>query len=101
MGNCTFCLSRGSQEVRYDKRGKPYLICNGCGARSFLRSRAAFRGPTLLSRLIDLIPDERELQRMVDAGIVDPTLKALAAIVSGAAPTPAPVAPTPAPGVAA
>lgn len=94
MANCVHCMTRGSQEVRYDVKQRPYLVCMACGCRTFFRSKMAFRGATLIDRLVSLVPDDRELQRQIDSGLVDPYLAKLAAIVSGAntpAPAPAPV----------
>jgi predicted NBD/HSP70 family sugar kinase len=30
--------------VRFDKRGNPYVVCDGCGARTFLKNMRSLRG---------------------------------------------------------
>lgn len=33
---CVFCLTDG-MDLKYDKRGRPYLACAGCGTKVFSR----------------------------------------------------------------
>lgn len=40
---CLFCL-REAAIPRVDKKGRPYLTCGWCGARSFLRSFECLNG---------------------------------------------------------
>jgi hypothetical protein len=57
---CVFCLSQNAMEIRYDKRGKPYLICRLCFTRSFIRCIDAVRGLAVVPWLIDTALAERK-----------------------------------------
>lgn len=46
--DCLYCLQPDSYEVRLDKRGRPYMTCIACGARTFLRGAHSLRGPQML-----------------------------------------------------
>lgn len=35
--SCAYCMSARSA-LRFDRKGRPYFTCGGCGARSFLTS---------------------------------------------------------------
>jgi len=42
--NCVFCLEESAAEIRLDSKNRPYVICNSCGARSFLRAKRSMAG---------------------------------------------------------
>ncbi len=46
---CLFCLQPESAHVRFDKRSNPYIVCDACGARTFLKNMRALRGFALFS----------------------------------------------------
>lgn len=50
---CVFCLAGNGAEVRFDKKGRPYVSCRSCGARSFLPSIHAMRGVAVAPQLLD------------------------------------------------
>lgn len=50
---CVFCLAGNGAEVRFDKKGRPYVSCRSCGARSFLPSIHALRGIAVAPQLLD------------------------------------------------
>ena len=57
---CVFCLSGNAMEIRYDKHGKPYLICRLCFTRSFIRCIDAVRGLAVVPWLLDTALAERQ-----------------------------------------
>jgi len=71
---CLFCLAENSCELRYDKGGRPYVVCKLCFTRSFLRSLDALRGvavaPTLLKTALDLRKTDPAYREKVDGEIV-------------------------------
>jgi len=46
--HCVGCLMPSAFEVRADKRGRPYGICECCGMRVFFRGANSLRGLTFL-----------------------------------------------------
>jgi hypothetical protein len=64
---CQFCLQPESAHVRFDKRSNPYVVCDACGARTFLKNMRALRGFALVSPLTrDLIETLRKDQAAFD-----------------------------------
>ncbi len=63
---CTFCLEPDVMEIRFDKNGKPYAICQGCGARAFFRGSVSFRGVLFVDDFVRQCADIREFQRKID-----------------------------------
>lgn len=45
---CLYCLEPDGYALRLDKKGRPYFLCDSCGARTFLRGERSLRGPTVL-----------------------------------------------------
>lgn len=75
---CVWCLA-DAQEIRADKRGRPWAICRACGARSFLRAEIAFRGARLLAGLVGGRSDALEIQVALDQGRVAAAVEAVRA----------------------
>lgn len=49
---CMFCLGIDMAEVRFDKRGKPFIYCHACNARAFLHGRHCLPGIALLEPMV-------------------------------------------------
>jgi transcription elongation factor Elf1 len=56
---CMFCLSQFAMEIRYDKRGKPYVVCKICFARAFVRHPDSLRGMAVFPFLLDMALEQR------------------------------------------
>lgn len=41
---CIFCFAPEGMQIRADKHGRPYAICEDCRARVFLRGPSSYRG---------------------------------------------------------
>ncbi len=58
---CLFCLTALAR-LGLDKKGRPYLHCTGCGARSFLPIYECLNGLAILPPLVEAwketVPDE-------------------------------------------
>jgi transcription elongation factor Elf1 len=53
---CVFCATSDSARIGIDRRGRPYLVCGRCGARTFMPSRMCLDGYGLLAPvLLDLM----------------------------------------------
>lgn len=62
---CFFCLNPGSARIGLDKKGRPYVHCACCGARSFLPSYSpCLHGVAVLGPLTRAIHEE--MSRDVD-----------------------------------
>lgn len=48
---CIYCC-QDMMELRWDKRGRPYLICAACGVRAFVRSLRAVAAYAVTADLI-------------------------------------------------
>ena len=46
---CPLCLREDTCSLRYDKKGRPYLVCGGCSTRAFLGSITALTSTLFLS----------------------------------------------------
>jgi len=57
---CFLCLQPDAQEVRFDKRGKPYLTCQSCGSRTFLASTQCWRGLAALRPIVAAVVERME-----------------------------------------
>jgi hypothetical protein len=44
---CIFCMAPTGLQVRVDKRGRPYMMCNMCGTRCFIHG-SGWKGPQAL-----------------------------------------------------
>ena len=53
---CPFCAHPSGLSVRLDRKGRPYIQCESCLTRAFLRSRKALAGVLGLGAVIDEIP---------------------------------------------
>lgn len=51
--NCGLCYQMGTAELRWDKYGRPWVLCGACGARTFTRTPNALRGIYMTSRLVE------------------------------------------------
>lgn len=51
--NCSACLSKETLEIRFDKRGRPYIKCFGCGLHLFISSEKTFSGILFFGKLLD------------------------------------------------
>jgi hypothetical protein len=67
LPRCPFCLATGACELRWDKRGKPYLSALCCRTRAFLSSLNALAGIALAPSLLD---------EAVKRGAADPAYQA-------------------------
>ena len=56
--NCLHCLGVGSAELRFDRRGRPYLTCTACATRVFTRGRAALAGSAILNGVVEELATE-------------------------------------------
>ena len=72
---CVFCATPDTARVGIDRRGRPYLVCGRCGARSFLPSRLCLDGYGLIAPvLVDLMTAMRSndtLRARAEAGHAD------------------------------
>ena len=59
LNRCCFCLAANSSELKFDKRGKPYLRCTMCRTRSFFSTLDALRGPAVVPQLLESLLDAR------------------------------------------
>lgn len=55
---CCFCHGEGA-ELRWDKRGSPYVRCVSCGTRAFLPTSHALRGFIVTQGLLRGYLEER------------------------------------------
>lgn len=46
---CLCCLRPDGVAVKVDRKGRPYMTCGWCGARTFLHSPEGLRGVMLLA----------------------------------------------------
>jgi len=73
LRKCLFCLADGACEIRFDRKGRPYVVCQVCHTRSFVRSMEAIRGlaigPTLLAAAIQRRAEEPEFRKWFDGEI--------------------------------
>jgi len=46
--HCVCCLSPSGFQVKADKKGRPYGVCDSCGTRMFFRGQASLRGVSFL-----------------------------------------------------
>jgi len=53
--NCHCCYQLGIAELRWDKYGRPWVMCGACGARTFTRSPNALRGIYMTSRMVEAV----------------------------------------------
>lgn len=69
---CVFCATADSARVGIDKRGRPYLHCGRCGARSFLPSRLCLDGYGLLApvlvELMNIVRNNEQMRQRAEAG---------------------------------
>jgi hypothetical protein len=45
---CLYCLQVDSAHLRFDKNGRPYVVCDACGTRSFMKNMRCLRGVALM-----------------------------------------------------
>jgi hypothetical protein len=73
LRTCTFCFAERAAEIRFDKRGRPYLVCRLCHTRCFFRSLDAVRGlaicPTLIAAAIERRKTEPKFRDWFDGEI--------------------------------
>lgn len=48
---CIFCWEPEAMEVKYDKKGRPYIRCALCGVRAFIHSPRSYFGLKLVSNI--------------------------------------------------
>ncbi len=96
---CVFCLNPRTARLGLDKKGRPYLHCAGCGARSFLPLYDCLMGlaiiPPLVNAWMQEIPEE---SRRAQFALLLAELKEKAQFATA---RPAPVAGSPEAGQAA
>jgi len=46
---CFHCLTQSSVDLKLDKKGRPYSVCQCCGVRAFIRNRMGLRGFKILA----------------------------------------------------
>jgi transposase-like protein len=60
---CPYCLASASA-LRFDRKGRPYFSCSGCGARAFLTAlRSAVRSLALVQPMLAARVEEIELNQ--------------------------------------
>lgn len=59
LNRCCFCLAANSSELKFDKRGKPYLTCKMCRTRSFFSTLDALRGVAILPQVMESLLEAR------------------------------------------
>ena len=87
---CVFCLAGNGAEVRFDKKGRPYVSCRACGARSFLPSIHAMRGLAVGPQLLD----DALARRATDENFRDWFVAQIAGLVKTVTATAAPPIPS-------
>jgi DNA-directed RNA polymerase subunit RPC12/RpoP len=50
---CHYCLAPEAAHFRFDKHGRPYVVCDACGTRVFMKSLRCLRGPALVTPLVE------------------------------------------------
>ena len=74
LRTCMFCLAENACEVRFDKKARPYMVCQICHTRCFFRSLEAIRGlaicPTLLAAAIQRRKEEPAYRDWFDGEIL-------------------------------
>jgi len=53
--NCACCYQLGIAELRWDKYGRPWVMCGACGARTFTRTPNALKGIYMTSRMVESV----------------------------------------------
>lgn len=53
MRRCLFCFAEHACELRFTKKGLPYVTCRICYTRAFFNSMDALRGVSIMPDLID------------------------------------------------
>jgi transcription elongation factor Elf1 len=46
---CLYCMQPDVAHVRFDRRGNPYIVCDACGVRTFMKNMRALRGFAVFS----------------------------------------------------
>ena len=59
LNRCCFCLAANSSQLKFDKRGRPYLTCALCRTRSFFSTLDALRGPAIVPQVLESLLDAR------------------------------------------
>lgn len=74
LRTCIFCFAENACEVRFDKKARPYVVCQVCHTRCFLRCVEAIRGlaicPTLVAAAIQRRREEPQYRSWFDGEIV-------------------------------
>jgi hypothetical protein len=69
---CVFCATPDVARLGVDKRGRPYLVCGRCGARSFLPSRLCLDGYGLIApvlvEVMQMVRSNDSLRARAEAG---------------------------------
>jgi len=47
--SCVHCPAEDLARLRYDRKGRPYVVCMACGSRSFFHTREALTGTLSLA----------------------------------------------------
>lgn len=90
---CLHCFNLTTAKLALDKKGKPFMSCVGCGARSFLPSfRPCLHGAAILTPIVQAIAEEmsqdaRMYRRHQET--VDSFIGGLQASIRGPSPLPA------------
>lgn len=50
---CVFCLNPRTARLGLDRKGRPYIHCSGCGARSFLPLYDCLQGLAVIPPLVE------------------------------------------------
>jgi transcription elongation factor Elf1 len=53
--NCACCYQLEIAELRWDRYGRPYVLCGACGARTWTRTPNALRGIYMTSRMVEAV----------------------------------------------
>lgn len=61
---CFLCLVPDAMEIRFDRKGKPFLRCCACGSRTFMSSVLCWKGLALMRPMIEAL-----LQQMEDPAV--------------------------------
>jgi transcription elongation factor Elf1 len=51
--NCAVCYQLEIAELRWDRYGRPYVLCGACGARTWTRTPNALKGIYMTSRMVE------------------------------------------------
>ena len=53
LSRCMHCFAANASEVRFDKKGRPYVVCKLCWTKAFFQSLEPLRGVAVVPALVE------------------------------------------------